>query len=88
MNILLGSKVKDRLTGFEGTVIARVDYINGCTQYGIIPRVREDGKMTESTYIDWKRLQVLEEPPMQKDRAALASVGGPSIKAPTDGRVK
>ena len=73
--IILGSKVRDRVTAFEGTAISRITYINGCVQYGVLPKVKEDGKYPETQYIDWQRLQALEEPPG-------AATGGPQRDAP------
>lgn len=34
--IELGEKVKDIITGFTGTVVARAEYLNGCIQYQIV----------------------------------------------------
>lgn len=34
--IELGETVKDTITGFTGTVVARAEYLNGCIQYQIV----------------------------------------------------
>jgi len=56
--IELGSKVKDTITGFAGTATARVEYINGCIQYCIQPRMTEAGKMPSAKYIDEDQLKI------------------------------
>ena len=51
--IKLGSKVKDMITDFEGTAIARCVYLNGCVRCEIQPRgLDKDGKMIEAVWID------------------------------------
>lgn len=30
-----GKKVKDKITGFEGIVVAKCIYLTGCNQYGV-----------------------------------------------------
>lgn len=49
--------VKDTLTGFEGVVIARIDYLNGTKQCLVQPRILDDGKMLNGKWIDEDRLQ-------------------------------
>lgn len=41
--IKLGTKVIDTVTGFTGTATSRIEYMTGCTQYGVAPRVGADG---------------------------------------------
>lgn len=58
--IVLGSKVKDKVTGFEGTAIARIEYLTGCIQYGVVPKVKKDtNEMKDANYIDEIRLEVI-----------------------------
>lgn len=54
----LGQKAKDKITGFEGILIAKVTYLYGCDQYGIAPEVR-DGKIGDTTYFDEGRIEVI-----------------------------
>lgn len=60
MEIKLGDKVRDSITGFEGTATARVEYINGCVQFCVTPRVDKDGKSGVAEYVDYQRLEVVE----------------------------
>lgn len=60
--IKLGNFVRDVVTGFQGYATAKVEYINGCTQFCVTP-TSEDGKMPEGVYLDYQRLQFLAEGP-------------------------
>ena len=57
--IELGDKVKDRVTGFVGIATSRVEYLNGCIQYGVRPKVGKDNKSTEVEYIDEEQIEVV-----------------------------
>ena len=59
----LGQKVRDSITGFEGIATARVDYLNGCTQFCITPRCDKDGKMVSAEYFDHQRLELVDDGP-------------------------
>lgn len=53
--IELGTLVRDVVTGFEGIAMARVEYLTGCTQYGISQA--GTGEMKGCEYLDWQRLE-------------------------------
>jgi len=59
-SVRLGGKATDKLTGFSGTVIARIEYITGCVQYQIQPYGTIAGKPIESLWFDDTRLGVAE----------------------------
>ena len=53
----MGAKVKDQITGFEGIVVACADYMTGCRQYCIQPKVKKGGKEYPKAYwLDEDRL--------------------------------
>ncbi len=58
----LGQKVRDKVTGFEGIATSRVEYINGCIQYGVTPKVSKGDltKYPDSTYVDVDQLEKVE----------------------------
>ncbi len=58
--IELGAKVRDKLTGFEGTVIARVEYLTGHIDYDVQPSCWEGNKMPDSAWISQERLEIIE----------------------------
>lgn len=53
---MLGETVQDIVTGFQGVVTGYVQYLTGCNQALVQPRVSEDGAMRESQWIDVQRL--------------------------------
>lgn len=55
---MLGKKVKDTISGFEGIVIEEIKYLNGCIQYKIQPRCKEDGKFIGGKWFDVQQLQI------------------------------
>jgi hypothetical protein len=57
MTIRLGQEAKDKITGFKGILTAKVDYLFGCTQYGIAPESK-DGKVQDTAYFDEGRIEI------------------------------
>lgn len=54
----LGCKVRDLVSGLEGIAVSRVEYLNGCIQYGIKPKVGKDGTTTDdAVYLDEGQLE-------------------------------
>ena len=58
MEIKLGHQIEDKITGFQGAVIGIVEYLTGCKQLLIQPRVK-DGAWVESHWIDVDRADVI-----------------------------
>ena len=59
--IKLGQKVRDKITGFEGIITAKAEYLNGCIQFCVRPRVDKEGKSQDGEYFDVEQLEPLEE---------------------------
>lgn len=76
--IKLGQKVKDKVTGFEGITTARVEYLNGCIQFCVKPKVSDDGKMPEGQYLDIAQLEFVDDGISIKS----SNTGGPQIDCP------
>jgi len=71
--IKLGEKAKDKVTGFEGIVMARAEYLNGCITLLVQPKgLSRDGSLKVAYWIDEQRLTV-------KSRA---TAGGPQQYPP------
>lgn len=51
----LGSKARDSVTGFNGIVTGRAEYMTGCRQYCLSARAK-GGKVGESAWFDEDRL--------------------------------
>lgn len=76
----LGAKVKDKITGFSGTVTGLVTYITGCSQALVAPGVGKDGALRASEWFDEQRLEVdTKTPPIRIDNSAFA---GPDRSPP------
>lgn len=60
MDKLLGKKAIDKITGFEGIIIGKCEYLYGCNQYGITPMAK-DGKIEETRWFDEGRVDVVGE---------------------------
>jgi len=78
--IKLGSKVKDKITGLEGTATGRAKYINGCQQLLIEPPVVAGGDYRE-IWIDEDRLETVKQAKKIKTFHSIRR-GGPSSPPP------
>lgn len=56
----LGKTVKDKVTGFTGVATGYVQYLTGCNQVLVAPKVKEDGSLPDSAWFDEQRLEVEE----------------------------
>ena len=65
--LTLGQEAKDRITGFTGVLIGRIEYLNGCVQYLVQPKKLINGKVVDSVWVDVQRL----------DPTSKVKVGGP-----------
>lgn len=54
----LGKEGRDKITGFTGIIIARVEYLYGCNQYGLAPKA-ENGELKDSHFFDEGRIEVV-----------------------------
>jgi len=79
--IKLGVTAKDKVTGFEGIVTSKVEYLTGCAQHGITPKA-VDGKTLPTEYFDVKRLEFVDEGILQESVMDNADPGGPSRDCP------
>lgn len=60
MEIKLGSKVRDRVTGITGIAVARIEYLNGCIQYCLVPAAKKgDTARPDGVYLDMGQLEVI-----------------------------
>jgi hypothetical protein len=59
MKVELGVTIEDSITGFTGIVTARCEYITGCHQLLVQPRVKNNGDFVESRWFDEDRCKQL-----------------------------
>ena len=67
--IQLGQKVQDAVSGFEGIVTARTEWLNGCVRVTVSPRVSKDGKtgaqeLKDSQVFDEEQLKIVTQRPL------------------------
>jgi len=48
----LGGKVRDKITGFEGIVVYRSQWIHNCNTYGVQPEKLKDGLPLERQHFE------------------------------------
>lgn len=79
-SIQLGDTVRDTITDFQGIVVARIEYLTGCMQFGVAPKAGSDGKVPDTVYFDYTRLEVVAD----KKRVVIPArdTGGPQRDAP------
>ena len=81
----LGKKVRDTISGFEGTVVSEHRYLNGCLRLSVQSSVDKDGKLPETQTFDEPQL-VLQIPscdgPAAPKEQSATDVGGPHHHAP------
>lgn len=75
--IELGDKVEDIYTGFKGIAVAKTEFINGCIQIEVLPKVDKDNKQAEPLGIDEKSLKVISK---KKKPVKKKSTGGSYTK--------
>lgn len=77
IKIKLGSKVRDTVSGVVGTATSRIQYLNGCVQYGITPKTQPGSSEITTWNIDEEQIEIVK--PIKKKTGFS---GGPTRKAP------
>jgi len=77
-DIQLGDKVRCKLSGFVGVAVARTEFINGCVQYNVLPKVKKTNEVIEDVSIDEGSLEVISKKTKPKKKKEN---GGPMRKA-------
>lgn len=55
----LGDQVRDKVTGFKGIVTGKAQYLTGCKQVLVTPKVGEDGKYLDACWLDVDRVEII-----------------------------
>lgn len=86
--IQLGSRVRDIYTGFEGTLVARTQWLHGCDRLTIEPtRLKEDGTLPDSMTFDAPRVELVREEAVRRSEdEPTTKTGGPNGPAPARNR--
>jgi len=60
MDEKFGKLGKDRVTGFTGIIVAKVEYLYGCNQYALRPPVDPDKmELKDAQYFDEGRIEII-----------------------------
>ncbi len=79
--IKLGDKVKDKVTGFTGIATAKCEYLNGCIQFCVMPKMKaKDGKHPDGIFVDQGQLDVVGA---KKVVVKKKRTGGPMSNTPS-----
>lgn len=83
--IVLGDIVKDKITGFEGVVIAKTEWLYGCIRIGIQSRsISKEGTIPEAQWIDIAQAEIITknyakiENPSETDIGSIPPGGSPT----------
>lgn len=75
--IHLGDKVSDRVSGLVGTAVSRTEWLNGCIQYGVQPKMKKGGTEIATWNIDQAQLSLIVKKVVKVKRRRT---GGPSVR--------
>ncbi len=74
--IELGNKVKDKVSDIVGIAVSRTEYLNGCIQYGVQPKLKKGATEINTWNIDEEQL---DEIPKNKIRINKKTNGGQTM---------
>ncbi len=63
----LGKKAKDKITGFQGILTARCEFLTGCNRYCIQPTELKDGNPIDSIYFDEAQIEIISDGISEKE---------------------
>lgn len=72
----VGDVVRDTITGFEGTAIARTEWLNGCVRFIVQSPTLHEGKPIEAQHFDEEQLELVEEKGIAMLARATGAPGG------------
>ena len=75
--IRCGDTVKDTLSGLEGVVVARTEWLHGCVRLAVSPPGSKDGKPYEPFWVDEPQAEVVKIPRKVAKRAPSSPRAGP-----------
>lgn len=79
--IEFGVKAKDKISGFQGIVIGKAQYLTGCDQVCLKPSVDKEGKMQDAHWFDEGAIEEVSEALKPKDVQSKRP-GGPRNDQP------
>lgn len=81
----LGRLAKDTISGFEGIIEARTEWINGCFRVALAPtHLDKDGKLIDNHTFDAEQIELLPEQVVE-EKPVEARTNGPTPDAVRQG---
>ena len=56
---LLGKEVRDKVSGFQGIVVAVTKWLYSCIRVNVAPKTKKDGTLQESQGFDIDQLEII-----------------------------
>ena len=75
--IQLGDTVIDSISGLVGVAVSKTEYINGCVNYGVMPKLKKGATEMPSWNIDEAQLSVVKKKTVKIKKKPT---GGPTTK--------
>jgi hypothetical protein len=72
----LGDMVRDKVTGFQGTITIRAKHLAGCDRFWVAPPVGSDGRMIEGQWLDIDLVEIVTPSAVQVIEYARKAPGG------------
>lgn len=77
----LGQLVRDKITGFNGIVVARTEYLTGCSRYSVQSRkLDEKGKPQDWLAFDEDQLELKTKEPIKIGPQKIPGGPKPSVQ--------
>ena len=83
LDIELGDRVRDRVTGYEGVAVCVAQWYAGCARVTVQPAMKEDGKVPEYATFDVLQLDVVDKAAATLRGTAYMSTA--SVSSPVTG---
>lgn len=78
----LSDQVRNVISGFEGIITGKCEYINGCVQFLVQPRVDKEGNHRNAKWIDDAELEMVKANATDVGSSTAGVVGGTHPDAP------
>ena len=80
--IELSDEVKDSVTGYQGVVVSRTNFLHGCTRFGVQAPTNKEGQIKDGHSFDEPQLVLMKKAKVKitplEDRSPGMSPGGPA----------
>lgn len=86
MQVELGDRIKDRISGLKGICTSITHWLNGCVRVGLQPEKADGGKIPDSVYFDQEQVEVVKKgvhkasilKPVEAPKPPVSRTGGPA----------